>query len=180
MADQGSGKARNLASGIAVVLMAMVATATGIWLQRSGEAPAVQSALANLSLPDPGGKAQSLAQWRGQVVLVNFWATWCEPCRKEMPALEAAQKQFGPNGLQIVGIAIDSPGKVAQFAKEVGVSYPLVTGGLETIEMIRELGNKAGGLPFTVVLDRQGRVKATHLGELSGADIERLIRPHLG
>lgn len=180
MAEPPSAKTRSVLGGIAVVVIAIVAASTGIWMQRSGEIPAVESALANLSLPDPGGKAQSLAQWRGQVVVVNFWATWCEPCRKEMPALEAAQKQFGPNGLQIVGIAIDSPGKVAQFAREVGVSYPLVIGGLETIELIRELGNKAGGLPFTVVLDRQGRVKASHLGELSGADIERLVRPLLG
>lgn len=180
MAEPAPAWRISLIRGTVVTVLAMAAVSAGIWLQHIGDAPTAQSALANLSLPDPSGKAQSLTQWKGQVVLVNFWATWCEPCRKEMPALEAAQKQFGPNGLQIVGIAIDSPAKVAQFAKELGVSYPLVIGGLETIDLVRELGNKAGGLPFTVVLDRQGRVKATHLGELSGPDIERLIRPLLG
>lgn len=132
--------------------------------------------LMELKLPDTSGKDQALAQWRGKVLIVNFWATWCEPCREEVPALVRAQAKHASNGVQIVGISVDSVDKVRQFAVEYGVRYPLVIGSVELIDLTRRLGNKVAGLPYTVVLDRGGRVVKTHLGGISEAQLESAIK----
>jgi thiol-disulfide isomerase/thioredoxin len=114
------------------------------------------------------------------VVVVNFWASWCPPCREEIPGLLRIQQKFAANGVQVVGIAVDSEAKSRQAANEMGISYPVLVAEVQIIDVTRQLGNRAGGLPFTVVLDREGRLVATHLGLLSEAQLERLIRPLLG
>jgi len=129
-----------------------------------------------LRLPDMSGNDQSLAQWRNKVLVVNFWATWCEPCREEVPALIRVQAKYAANGVQVVGISVDSIDKVRQFANEYRIEYPLVIGSIAVIEVTRRLGNKAAGLPYTVVIDRSGRVVKTHLGAISEVELERAIR----
>jgi thiol-disulfide isomerase/thioredoxin len=114
------------------------------------------------------------------VVVVNFWASWCPPCREEIPGLLRIQSRFAANGLQVVGIAVDSVAKSAQAASEMGITYPVLVAETQIIEITRRLGNRAGGLPFTVVLDREGRLVATHLGLLSEAQLARLVQPLLG
>jgi thiol-disulfide isomerase/thioredoxin len=114
------------------------------------------------------------------VVVVNFWASWCPPCREEIPGLVRIQHKFAANGLQVVGIAVDSVEKSRQAAGEMGISYPVLVAEVQIIDVTRRLGNRAGGLPFTVVLDRDGRLVTTHLGLLSEAQLERLVRPLLG
>jgi thiol-disulfide isomerase/thioredoxin len=135
--------------------------------------------LRQLVLPDADGHAQPLAQWHGKVVVVNFWATWCDPCREEVPALVRAQDKMSGKGVQIVGIGIDSPTKIRQFAAEYRVNYPLVVAGFDVIEIARKLGNRAGGLPYTVVLDREGRFAASHLGKLDEQRLDEILRPWL-
>jgi thiol-disulfide isomerase/thioredoxin len=120
-------------------------------------------------LPDSQGTPQSLAQWKGNVVVVNFWATWCAPCREEMPEFVRAQQELGPKGLQFVGIAVDDVDKVRAFAREIGLNYPALIGGYGAIELSKTLGNDLSALPFTVVLDRAGRVAHTQLGPLKRA-----------
>lgn len=132
--------------------------------------------LMRLRLRDTSGKDQPLVQWREKVLIVNFWATWCEPCREEVPALVRTQAKHASNGVQIVGISVDSADKVRQFALEYGVKYPLLIGSMEVIDLTRGFGNKAGGLPYTVVLDRAGRVVTTRLGGISEAELEKAIR----
>jgi thiol-disulfide isomerase/thioredoxin len=114
------------------------------------------------------------------VVVVNFWASWCPPCREEIPGLVRIQQKFAANGLQVVGIAVDSVDKSRQAASEMGISYPMLVAEVQIMDVTRRLGNRAGGLPFTVVLDREGRLVTTHLGLLSEAQLERLVRPLLG
>ena len=143
---------------------AALALAVGIGLAMFDRAPADATALLALSLPDAGGQPQPLAQWRGKVLVVNFWATWCAPCREEMPEFVRAQKQYGPNGLQVVGITVDNANKVQQFAKELGLNYPALIGGYGAMDLSKGLGNELVALPFTLVLDRQGKVAYTHLG----------------
>ena len=87
-------------------------------------------ALFGVALPDAKGREQSIGQWKGKVLVVNFWATWCVPCREEMPEFVKAQQEFGPRGLQFVGIAIDDVPKVEAFAAELGLNYPVLIGGL--------------------------------------------------
>ena len=110
------------------------------------------------------GKPHPLEQWRGKVLVVNFWATWCAPCREEIPGFVKFQEQYGTHGVQIVGIAIDSAERVAPYIQEIGINYPILVGGIETMDFARQIGNRAGVLPFTVVIDRQGKVVTTIVG----------------
>ena len=96
--------------------------------------------------------------------MVNFWATWCAPCRDEMPEFVRAQREFGPRGLQFVGIAVDERDKVEQFAKELDLNYPALIGGYAAVELSKTLGNRLSALPFTIVIDRKGTVARTQLG----------------
>ncbi len=167
-------------SWAAVLAVALLAAAAGAYFQarnqRAIEPVNGLQLLEKLPVADPDGRAQIPGQWRGKVLVVNFWATWCEPCRKEIPALIRVQARNVSKGVQIVGIAVDSADKVRQFAIEYRIGYPLVIGSMAVIDLTRKLGNKAAGLPYTVVLDRSGRVIKTHLGGISEVELESAIR----
>jgi peroxiredoxin len=160
---------------VIVAIAAVLAVAAGVGLAVWDRAPRNADALLALSLPDTGGDRQSLSQWHGKVLVVNFWATWCEPCREEMPEFVRAQSEFGARGLQFVGIAIDKPDKVDRFAKELQLNYPALIGGYDVVDLTRDLGNPLSALPFTVVLDRSGRVVQTHLGPFKPKELRALI-----
>ncbi len=121
------------------------------------------------------GQEQALAQWKGKVLVVNFWATWCAPCREEMPEFVNAQRDLGGRGLQFVGIAIDQPDKVQEFAAEIGLNYPALIGGYGAIELSKTLGNRVGALPFTIIIDRSGRIAHTQLGPLRDATLRSIV-----
>jgi thiol-disulfide isomerase/thioredoxin len=131
------------------------------------------------SFPDLQGRTQALAQWQGKVLVVNFWATWCPPCRKEIPAFIRLQDKYHSRGLQFVGVAIDDEDKVRAFVSDFGVNYPVLIGGLDAVEAGRAAGNRMGGLPFTVILDRQGRHAGSQLGEVAESRLESLVKPLL-
>jgi thiol-disulfide isomerase/thioredoxin len=166
-----------------LALAAAAAIAAGIYVRQSGtqglSTPAATESLAKAKFQDLKGAPVSLDQWKGKVVVLNFWATWCPPCREEMPALMRFQQRFAANGVQIVGIALDSTDKVAAFGAELQINYPLLVGGNELFPLMTALGNKAGALPFTVIIDRQGNFSAGHLGALSEAQLEKLVAPRL-
>lgn len=160
---------------------ALIATAAGFALykfSRSSGADALER-LTKISLRDLSGNSHRLSEWKGKVLVVNFWATWCEPCREEIPALVKIQSRLEGKGLQIVGIAIDSADKVQDFSKTYGINYAVLLGGMDAFDLLRGLGNSAGGLPFTLVLDRTGRIRTTRLGGISGSELERAIEPLL-
>jgi thiol-disulfide isomerase/thioredoxin len=142
---------------------------------RQHDAPADASALLALSLPDAAGREQSIGQWRGKVVVVNFWATWCAPCREEMPEFMRAQAEYGARGLQFVGIAVDQADKAEQFAKDLGLNYPTLIGGYGAVELSKTLGNRLAALPFTIVVDRQGRIAHTQLGTLKPDKLRSIV-----
>jgi thiol-disulfide isomerase/thioredoxin len=131
------------------------------------------------SLSDPSGRPQMMSQWRGKVLVVNFWATWCAPCRKEIPALIRVQHKYALNGVQFVGIALDNVSKVRDYAEEMRIDYVLLIGGIETLGVTKDLGNRAGVLPFTVVLDRAGKVAYGHTGALTEALLGDVLTPLL-
>jgi len=154
---------------------AVLALAGGVALALRDQTPRDASTLLSLSLPDTAGHQQSLAQWRGKVVVVNFWATWCAPCREEMPEFVKMQREFGPRGLQFVGIAVDQPEKVGQFAKELDLNYPALIGGYGAVELSKTLGNRLSALPFTIVIGRNGMVSQTQLGPFDPTKLRSTI-----
>jgi peroxiredoxin len=143
--------------------------------------PVSVKALRMLSLPDLNGTQQALAQWDGKILVLNYWASWCAPCKEEMPAFSRLYERHASNGVQFVGISIDSPDKVRQFQKDTPVTYPLLLGSMDTMQVVSGLGNSMQGLPFTVILDRQGEVHSTKLGRFSEAVLDQrlqsLIKP---
>jgi len=167
--------APQLRSRVAIGAAALLALGAGIGLALFDRAPADASALLALTLPDPSGRPQPLSQWQGKVLVVNFWATWCGPCREEMPDLVRAQKEYGAKGLQIVGIAADDADKVQQFAKEIELNYPALIGGYAAIDLSKDLGNSLVALPFTLVVDRHGKVAYTHLGPVKPDKLRDVI-----
>ena len=130
-------------------------------------------------LADLKGGTQTLGQWQGRVLVVNFWATWCAPCREEIPGFVRMQERYGSRGLQFVGIAIDEPDKVVEFSREFHINYPLLMGGLETMELMRNAGNRAGVLPYTLVIARDGKLVSREPGGLKSPRLERIIQPLL-
>jgi thiol-disulfide isomerase/thioredoxin len=151
----------------------------GAEAQREAASRAVADRVFAAPLINPQGGAPNLEQWRGRVLVVNFWATWCAPCREEIPGFVRLQERYGSRGLQFVGIAFDQPDKVAEFGRELRVNYPLLLGGLDTMELLREAGNRAGVLPFTLVIDRDGKVVRREPGGLKEAKLEGLVQPLL-
>ena len=120
-----------------------------------------------------------LTRWSNRVLVVNFWATWCPPCRKEMPAFSNLQNKLGPSGVQFIGIGIDSPSAIKEYALQYPVSYPLLVGGSEGMDVLRQLGNPNASLPFTLVLDRQGQAIFSTLGMIEEALFEARLQPLL-
>lgn len=124
-------------------------------------------------LPDLQGIEQPFSQWKGRPLVVNFWATWCPPCVKEMPDLNRLAQQYLKT--QFVGVAIDTADNVQDFVKKVPVSYPIVIAGHSGIELVRALGNSAGGLPFTVLLKPDGQLHGQIMGAVEPADLAERI-----
>lgn len=166
--------------------LALAALAAGVWVgqgknlppivaKATAVAPAAHEKLAALTLPDLAGTPQAMSQWRGKIWVVNFWATWCTPCREEMPMLAAASQRH-EGRVQFLGIGIDSPEKMQAFLRETPVPYPLLVGGNEVIELTAELGNSAMALPYTLVLDANGMVRGQHLGKITEVQLEGLLK----
>jgi thiol-disulfide isomerase/thioredoxin len=113
---------------------------------------------------DLQGRSRSLGEFQGKILVLNFWATWCAPCRQEMPGFERLQAKWKGRGVQFVGVSAEDGPKVSQFAQQLGVTYPLWVGADEVPELSRRLGNRMGVLPHTVVFDRQQALAATRVG----------------
>ncbi|MEO0317887.1 MAG: hypothetical protein RL404_1564 [Pseudomonadota bacterium] len=156
---------------LSLVLIAALFAGFGVYFgakrfQPGPPADTAVGALMQLAMPDPAGNQHKMSEWQGKVLLVNFWATWCPPCVAEMPELEQLQAERGSKGLQIVGIGIDSPGNIREFAGKHSITYPLLVGGLQGTDVSRSFGNETGGLPFTVLIGTDGKVKQAYMGRL--------------
>lgn len=126
----------------------------------------------DFTLRDASGANISAGDFDGQVLLLNFWASWCAPCVEEMPMLAALQRDHADRGLRIVGIALDDPGRAQAFARELAPGYPLLFGMADAMQVGRRYGNRSGMLPYSVLVDRRGIVRWTHLGALSRETLE--------
>jgi len=137
------------------------------------------SALFAASFPDVNGQPHTLSQYRGKWVVLNFWATWCEPCREEMPELSALHTENARNNLVVLGIAVDDVGAINAFSKDSPVSYPLLAADMQGMELATQLGNNKGVLPFTAIIRPDGSVQNVFFGRVSKALLEKALSPTL-
>lgn len=138
----------------------------------SGELPAT---LPEFTLGDLEGKPRSILSWPGKSMIVNFWATWCAPCRREIPLLRELQTRHGAEGFQVVGVAVDVREDVVKYAQEMGINYPILTGEQDGVDAVNKFGQGSIGFPFTVFTDNQGRVVLFHLGEIKKEQADVLL-----
>ena len=129
----------------------------------------------DFKLADREGTTRSLTDWQGKSLVVNFWATWCAPCRREIPLLRQLQRRYGPAGFQVIGIAADYRDKVIAYANAASIDYPLLIGEQEALDAATAFGIQVVGFPFTVFSDRQGRVVVCHVGELTQPIAEAIL-----
>lgn len=146
-------------------------------------APVIDAGVGEL-FPDvafgsPSSSSLQVADFDGQVRLVNYWATWCPPCVKEVPDLQRLFETYRERGFVVIGVALDEPAKADAFLRELAVTYPSVTDRRNAVLVMQQLGNKAGALPFSVIVDRSGTVREARLGVITEADAAKLIEPYL-
>ena len=132
-----------------------------------------------LDLPDPDGKPRRLSEWDGQLLLVNFWATWCGPCREEMPLLDRTSSIWAEKGLQVVGVAIDDTKAVQDFLKDNPVHYPILVESSNSADPSLIFGDTRGVLPYSVLIGRDGRILSQRMGSFTQATLTAWLKPHL-
>jgi peroxiredoxin len=147
-------------------------------LNGCGESPSATTTAApavDFNFPNLDGEERSLKQWQGKVVMLNFWAPWCPPCRKEVPAFIELQEKYADKGFTIVGITVDTRENAQVFADTMGINYPILIAEDKGIDLAGNYGNKIGVLPYTAIIDRQGRVVSTHRSEVTLEDAEKVL-----
>lgn len=137
--------------------------------------PVIPAVLPQFALHDLSGKLTSVSQWQGKSLMINFWATWCAPCRREIPLLKTLSADWAGRDLEVVGIAVDYPEKVREFAAEFKIDYPVLIGEQDALDVAASFGMSSPGFPFTVFTDRRGEVVTLFLGELHRAQAEFIL-----
>ena len=175
---------------IAAIVVAAAAAGAGLYFYREAARPPAPVAapepaaasriqlvdtLPQFTLADRDGQPRSLQDWPGKALIVNFWATWCAPCRREIPLLQQLQRDHGDEGFQVIGIAVDFRDKVLAYADDMKIEYPLLIGEQDALDAAAAFGVPAVGFPFTVFSDRQGRVVTTHFGELTAPEADLIL-----
>lgn len=144
-----------------------------------GGSTAVSNVRPLFKLKDLEDKVRDIKEWDGQVLMVNFWATWCPPCRREIPAFIDLQEKYKSKGFTIIGIALDEKQAVIDFTDPMGVNYPLLMAEQEGIVLSKAYGNNLGVLPFTVIVNREGKIMHRLRTELTFEAVEGMISPLL-
>lgn len=161
--------------GLALIFVLLgIFVGTQRWQPEEPDSQAGQQLYAQ-DFPTLYGDRQPMSIYRGTPLVVNFWATWCSPCVEEMPDLEALQHELKDQHKKIIGLGVDSAEKMRTFAETHRITYPLYVVGVPGLELSRLFGNKAGGLPFTVLIDAQGVTRKTYIGRLDMDELRRDI-----
>jgi thiol-disulfide isomerase/thioredoxin len=143
--------------------------------EAEASADGLPETLPDFTLANLEGQPQSIRSWEGKSMIVNFWATWCAPCRREIPLLNKIHAEHGAEGFQIVGVAVDFRDDVLKYAKEIGIDYPLLIGEQDGLEAVTKFGRGSLGFPFTVFTDNQQRLVLFHLGEIHPPQAEVMM-----
>jgi len=163
----------------AIVLVCMLA---GLWIGQQYRSavlveppPLTVAQLPDFTLPDLDDQPRSVAEWSGQPLLINFWATWCAPCRREMPLLQSLQDEHSDGSLQVIGIALDNLPDAKRFIEAIDVTYPILYGEDDVTALAESFGDAFIGLPFSVFVDPSGEILALHSGELHADHLRQFV-----
>jgi len=166
-------KARRALIVISVMATGLLAgIGIGVWRMVPEPVPDV-GWFYDLSFPNREGRPVALEGYRGEYTLVNFWATWCPPCIEEMPELSVFHDKWSSKGIKVLGLAVDSPSNVREFLEEKNFSYPLLITGAAGSELARRLGSSIDALPYTALVDRQGRVVRQKMGRIYEEELSK-------
>ena len=178
---------KNIAAAIALIVLLIAGISTYQFQSQSQEenlppqmitesvAAASIDTNIDFALPDLDGTVRQLSDWNGKGRLVNFWATWCAPCRREIPLLKKTQKEHGGDGIQVIGIAVDFPEQVVAYAEEAQFNYPILVGQEDAMAAAEASGIDFIGMPFTMVIAPDGELIKTHIGEIVEVHIESIV-----
>lgn len=168
---------------VLIVLVALLAAGLGLWLGQDRRLPpatalppgtevlGIGDVAPAIALPDPDGQTVTVLPRTGRRVLINFWASWCPPCIKEMPLLDAFAGEHGDQGIDVIGIALEDVGPVRTFLAQYPVAYPIVIAELGLVDLSTRLGNARGVLPYSVLIDEHGKISAIKLGEFTADEL---------
>ena len=148
------------------------------WQEPNQNNPAIGLQRPEFAAMDLNGQLRNIKEWDGKLILLNFWATWCPPCLKEIPDFIELQKTYGDQGFQIIGIAVDDEQAVREYTTEIGMNYPTMVVESEGVELAKRYGNGIGALPYTVIINRNGEISSTIMGELSKIRAKELLEEH--
>ncbi len=133
-------------------------------------------ALFAANFPDENGKAQALKQWQGKIIVLNFWATWCPPCREEMPELSELHTEYQDKNVVVIGISLDDVALIKEFAETTDISYPLLAAEDTGMALAAALGNNKGALPYTLIIKPDGTIVQTYFGRITKALLEKTLK----
>ena len=159
---------------IAVILLLLLGFGFRYFFSNSHTKASTQALFA-ATFPNENGKPQSLKQYAGKIVVLNFWATWCEPCREEMPELSALHDAYKNKNVVVLGVAVDEVAAIGEFSKETKVSYPLFAADMQGMEIASHLGNDKSVLPYTVIIKADGSVAKTYFGRVTKPLLEETL-----
>ncbi len=166
---------------IRIIAIILVCVLAGVWaIQKFGTAPPIDTTsavktLPDFTLPDLNDQPRSISEWSGKSLVINFWATWCAPCRREMPLLQSLHDGRTDDTLEIVGVALDNREDVTRFITEIGVSYPILYGEDNATTAAESFGDDFIGLPFTAFVTPEGEILALRAGELHADELNQLV-----
>jgi len=174
------------ASLAGLVLVACAALAAGYYLARDKSPPSQppadsepQAVVPELrpvfELDDTDGVRRSITEWDGKALMINFWATWCPPCRREIPLLNELRARYAPRGFEVIGVAVDFREDVLAYMRDTPIDYPVLIGEQDGLDAARAFGMETMGFPFTVFTDSRGRIVTVHLGELHAPQADVIL-----
>jgi len=168
---------------ITLFVLAALALSAGFYTQQllGGGKPATESTVPKLAFayPDINGQVQDVAQWQGKILVINFWASWCGPCLKEIPEFIKLQDEYAVKNVQFIGVAIEDKEPVAEYLQRVKINYPILVAGDAGSGLARQLGNIINAVPFSVIVNQQGQIVRRQPGELSREQFIKAVEPLL-
>ncbi|PWG64912.1 TlpA family protein disulfide reductase [Spiribacter halobius] len=170
-----------MSSGLRLALLVLLAAVLGAgggiggvyWYQQAQQPETVQRPA--FSLPDLAGDTRSITEWDGRIVVLNFWATWCAPCREEIPLFTELQARYGDEGVQFLGVAIDRREAITEYLDRVEMGYPTLYGMQAAMDVAASYDNHAGTLPYTVIIDRDGDIRHYFRGQVHREDLQPIL-----